>query len=704
MSITSTHEQEHMPGQEEGPLLTVENLGVTFYTTKTSVRAVRDTSFEIRRGEVLGVVGESGCGKSTVAFAVMGYLGGSAQVDGKIIFAGQDINQLTPSELEGLRGNRIAMVYQDPATSLNPSMRVGEQLEEVVKQHLKLSGNAARQKVTELFESVSMPSPERVGANYPHQLSGGMQQRVMIAMALACDPDLLIMDEPTTGLDVTTEATILDLVDELKDRVNAGILFVSHNLGVIARISDRVAVMYAGQTVEQGTVKEIFTNPQHPYTVGLLSCLPKPPTEEGPILTLSSIPGSIYPSVNVEPEECLFASRCPMAQDQCRTQAPPITDTTPDHMARCFYWQDVSLDMWAADEVKEPPTNGTTAPLIAVKGLRRFYGNWRRKYLFFGPRVDPPVRAVVDVNFEVKKGHTLGIVGESGSGKSTVARTLVGLNEPTRGDIQLKGEPLAGEVGDRTKEQQGAIRMVFQNPTASLNPKLPVNHALFRALRRYAGLSGKEAYERAVELFEAVGLDASYLERKPGELSGGQLQRVALATAFAGDPDFIVADEAVSALDVSVQAQVLNLLESHQKEAGTSYVFISHDLGVTRYVSDEIMVLYAGHVAEFGKTEDVLQAPSHPYTEALLSSVPIPDPDAKPTRIRLQGSVPTLRGRFPGCFFAGRCPRKIGSICDESAPPAQVTPGGEGHVIHCHIPLEELAAAQQPGAKVPGQQ
>ncbi len=692
MSVVTASRQDS--SDENGPLLVVENLGVTFYTPKSVVRAVRDASFEISRGEVLGVVGESGCGKSTVAFAIMGYLPGSTQVNGKVLFAGQDITEMSPSELEKLRGNRIAMVYQDPATSLNPTMRVGEQIEEVVKQHLHLSRNAAREKVVALFESVSLASPETVGARYPHELSGGMQQRVMIAMALACDPDLLIMDEPTTGLDVTTEATILDLVDELKHRVNAAILFVSHNLGVIARIADKVVVMYAGQTIERGAVKDIFASPHHPYTAGLMSCLPKPPTEKGPIVTLSSIPGYVYPSLDIEPAECLFASRCPMAQAECFTQAPSMVITAQGHQSRCHYWQDVHFGMWSQGEVKEPPTSESARPLLEVKGLRRFYGQWPRKFLFFGPRVRPPVRAVVDIDFEVKKGHTLGIVGESGSGKSTVARTLVGLNEPTRGDIQLNGLPLAGEVGGRTREQQGDIRMVFQNPTASLNPKLPVSHAISRSLQRYADLSGHDVYEKAVELFDTVGLDAEYLQRKPSELSGGQLQRVALATAFAGDPDLIVADEAVSALDVSVQAQVLNLLESHQKEAGTSYVFISHDLGVTRYVSDEIMVLYAGHVAEFGKTEDVLHSPSHPYTEALLSSVPIPDPDAKPTRIRLEGSVPTLRGRFSGCFFAGRCPRKIGDICDDSPPPTQVVPGGAGHIINCHIPIEELTAAQ----------
>ncbi len=679
----------------DAPLMQVEDLAVTFYSPNGTFRAVRDASLEITRGEVLGLVGESGCGKSTVAFAMMGYLPGTAQVDGAVRFEGVDITSLSSGEIMELRGNRIAMVYQDPVTSLNPSMRVGPQVEEVLLQHLDIDSGAARARSVELFESVGLADPDRIGRRYPHELSGGQQQRVVIAMALACDPDLLIMDEPTTGLDVTTEATILDLIVELKDRVNAGILFVSHNLGVIARVADRVAVMYAGEIVEQAPVREIFKNPSHPYTAGLLSCVPQPPEDDGVERQLSSIPGTVFDAQAEQSEECLFAPRCPLAQDSCTSQSPPLVDAGRGHLSRCFFHQDVRADIWGEALARvEKPQEQDDRPVLNVNGLRKFYGGGRRKYILFGPPVARPVRALVDVDMKVGSGRTIGIVGESGSGKSTAARAIVGLEPKDRGALELHGNELESDVHDRTEDQRAAMRMVFQNPTASLNPKLPVGHTIVRALRKFAGLNRQESNERAEELMEAVGLDPTFLDRQPTELSGGQQQRVALASAFAANPDLVVADEAVSALDVSVQAQVLNLLEEHQRDTGNSYVFITHDLGVVRYISDDILVLYAGHVAEYGPSKAVLSVPSHPYTEALLSAAPVPDPDSEPTHIRLEGSVPTLRGAFTGCFFAGRCPRKIGEICDTTPPPRQSGPNGGNHYINCHIPISELESLQ----------
>ena len=679
----------------EGPLLEVDRLAVTFYTPRGTVLAVRDASIEIGRGEVLGLVGESGCGKSTVAFALMGYLPGTARVDGTIQFAGKDIAQLTPPELRELRGNRMAMVYQDPATALNPAMRVGPQIQEVLREHLALDAGEATERTAELFDSVGLADPTTIGLRYPHELSGGMQQRVMIAMALACDPDLLIMDEPTTGLDVTTEATILDLVVDLKDRVNAGILFVSHNLGVIARVADRVAVMYAGQTVEQAPVREMFRNPRHPYTAGLLSCMPQPPGEGEATTRLRRIAGAVYSAEERATETCLFESRCPMAQETCRSAAPDMAEAGANHKSRCFFRDDVRPEIWGEPEPRDAGRSDGAEQVLDAQDLQQFYGGERRKYLLFGPPVRPPVRALNDVGFRVDKGRTLGIVGESGSGKSTLARAVVGLVAPNRGEIRLLESALAGEVEARTSEERAALRMVFQNPTASLNPKLPIRHTIIRSLRRFAGLDRRESRERAAELLEAVGLDPSYLDRPPGELSGGEKQRAALAGAFAANPDVIVADEAVSSLDVSVQAQVLNLLEERQQELGTSYIFITHDLGVVRYISDDILVLYAGHVAEYGPAKTVLDPPSHPYTEALLSAAPVPDPDAAPTAIRLPGAVPTMREAFKGCFFAGRCPRKLGPICDDTPPPGQIGPDSTKHVIYCHIPVDELAAMQR---------
>ena len=680
----------------EAPLIQLEDLAVTFQTPRGSFRAVRSASLEIARGEVLGLVGESGCGKSTVAFAMMDYLPGTAQVDGAVRFEGMDISEFSDAELRELRGNRIAMVYQDPLTSLNPSMRIGLQLEEVLKHHLDLGGEAAQLRAVELFASVGLADPERIGRRYPHELSGGQQQRVVIAMALACDPHLLIMDEPTTGLDVTTEATILDLIVELKDRVNAGILFVSHNLGVIARVADRVAVMYAGEIVEEAPVRELFKNPRHPYTVGLLSCVPQPPGDDGVERQLRSIPGTVFDAQNEQEDSCLFAPRCPLASDNCVQSPPPLQIVSDAHFAKCFSHSDVTEDLWGElrERLVKPPSNGGL-PVLNAQDLRKFYGGGRRKYILFGPPVRQPVRALVDVDMRVDGGRTLGIVGESGSGKSTAARAIVGLEARDRGTLELRGQVLEGDVGDRTEEQRSSMRMVFQNPTASLNPKLPIKHAIIRALRKFAGVSRSESQQRAEQLMNAVGLDPLYLNRRPSELSGGQQQRVALASAFAANPDLVVADEAVSALDVSVQAQVLNLLEEHQRETGNSYVFITHDLGVVRYISDDILVLYAGHVAEYGPSEAVLSAPSHPYTEALLSAAPVPDPDAEPSHIRLEGSVPTLRSEFKGCFFAGRCPRKIGDICDSEPPPEQQGPGGASHEIRCHIPVTELEQLQR---------
>ena len=675
---------------DRAALLQVEQLAVTFFTPRGTVRAVRDASLVVHRGELVGVVGESGCGKSTTAFAVMGYLPGATQVEARIFFEGQDIANMGAPELRHLRGNRIAMVYQDPAMSLNPTMRVGSQIEEVLRAHLGTDARQARRRTAELFESVQLADPGATAKRYPHQLSGGQQQRVVIAMALACEPDLLIMDEPTTGLDVTTEAAILDLVVDLKRRIKAGILYVSHNLGVIAAVADRVVVMYAGQTVEEAPVRELFKEPKHPYTAGLLSCVPKPPGEAGPTVQLSSIPGAVFPASEPSPGACLFSSRCPMAREACGTEAPPMVATSTEHQSRCLRWADVTPTVWGELKPIEEEERVQSEPVLTATGMRHFYGRWQRKYILFGPRVRPPVRAVTDVDFNVRLGRTLGIVGESGSGKTTVARAIVGLVPRDQGELRLQDEDLAPDVEHRTRAQRAAMRMVFQNPTASLNPKLAVRHAIVRALRKFSGLGRRQSQERAEALLRSVGLNPAYLDRHPGELSGGEQQRVALAAAFAASPNIIVADEAVSALDVSVQAQVLNLLRSHQQEADTSYVFITHDLGVVRYLSDDILVLYAGHVAESGPAEKVLSPPFHPYTEALMSAVPVPDPDATPAMIRLPGSAPTLRAETRGCFFAGRCPRKLGPDCDRLPPPARAALD-PSHVIHCHIPLDELA-------------
>lgn len=685
---------------DAAPLLEIDRLAVTFFTPRGTVRAVREASLTVHRGEVVGLVGESGCGKSTVAVATLGYLPGTVHVEGAIRFEGQDLTSLSDHDWRKLRGRRIAMVYQDPGTALNPTMRVGEQVTEVLHEHLGSSQTAALERAHELFEMVGLPNPRNVGRRFPHELSGGQQQRVVIAMALACEPDLLLLDEPTTGLDVTTEATILDLIVDLKERVNAGIIFVSHNLGVIARVADRVVVMYAGQTIEEATVRDLFTQPQHPYTAGLLNSVPAPITHEGAIPRLRSIPGSVFAASESTPDACLFADRCPLVQDRCRSELPGLRagGMGAAHPARCFYSERVDRDIWGAPDrrIRRPRAHDED-PLLQVRGLHQYYGSQRKKWIFFGRPTQRAVRANVDLNFEVGHGRTVGIVGESGSGKSTLARSVTGLVERTAGEVILDGELLAPDVADRTAEQKAKVRMVFQNPYASLNPQLAIGHALVRSIRRARKVSRQEALGIAGGLLEAVGLEVEHLRRRPRELSGGQQQRAALAAAFAADPGLVVADEAVSALDVSVQAQVLNLITRRQEREGTSFMFISHDLGVVRYISDEILVMYAGYIAESGPVEAVLRPPSSPYTEALLSAAPIPDPDAEPTMIRLEGRVPTLRQPFPGCFFAGRCPRHLGEICDTQAPPAREDPDAPGHVIHCHIPLADLNEAQRSG-------
>ncbi|MEC9366645.1 MAG: ABC transporter ATP-binding protein [Chloroflexota bacterium] len=676
------------------PLLKVENLSVTFFTPRGTVTAVREASFEISRGEVLGIVGESGCGKSTTAFAVMGYLPTTAETGGSISFEGKDISSLSAEDLREIRGNRIAMVYQDPTTSLNPSMKIGLQVQEVISEHLDLDQTARYEKVVELFESVGLADAEQIGDRYPHELCGGMKQRVIFALALDCDPDLLIMDEPTTGLDVTTEATILDLVASLKERVNAGILYVTHNLGVIARVADRVAVMYAGQTVEQSDVKDLFASPKHPYTSGLLSCVPKPPGEGEVSSRLKRIPGFVYSSQEAVVNSCLFAERCPLADSKCTTTAPNLEFMEENSQVRCFHSSKVSPDTWGGAEERISRKDVDSPTVLTGTGITHEYGKRRKKYMAFGPDIDLPVRALNKIDFKMAQGKTLGIVGESGSGKSTLARAVVGLIKAQDGSLQLNGSELDKIVENRSNEDKSAIQMVFQNPTASLNPKLKIKKTLIRSLIRFSKLTKQESEDRAASLMEEVGLDPSYLERLPSELSGGEQQRVAIAGAFATNPEIVVADEAVSALDVSVQAQVLGLLEDRQHELGNSYLFITHDLGVVRYISDDIMVVYAGHIAEYGPSESVLGTPSHPYTEALLSAAPIPDPDANPNPLRLEGAVPTMREQFTGCFFASRCPRKLGSICDTETPPIQNISARENHVINCHIPVEDLEKMQ----------
>jgi peptide/nickel transport system ATP-binding protein len=673
------------------PVLSIKNLHLSYGSGPERVRAVRGVSFDIRPGEVLGVVGESGCGKSTVAFAAMGYVAPGGRItDGEILYQGKNIATMKSAELQRLRGNEIAMIFQNPLTSLNPSMTVGDQITEVLMHHTGMRDSEARQRTIELFESVHLPSPEDVIHRYPHQLSGGQQQRVVIAMGMACDPALLIMDEPTTGLDVTTEATILDLVAELKDKTDAAILYITHNLGVIARVADRVVVMYSGEVAEEASVQELFDSPKHPYTTGLMGAVPDVTRAE---IALRPIPGQL-PRPGTYEQGCPFAPRCSYAQEICTEEHPPLDPVGEgdSHYARCFFSEEVSLEREEARELAEARSvvEGGNA-VLEIKDLRKYYEQslgilpWSSK-----KRV---VKAVDGVSFQIGEQETLALVGESGCGKTTLSSAIVGLLDDVDGEMYLNETLLEPKIKNRTKDQRQELQIVFQNPDSSLNPAHTIYEIISRPLRLFRGEEVKGRVQEVVtEILESVNLHESYLWRYPSQLSGGEKQRVGIARALAANPKVIICDEPVSALDVSVQATVLNLLRRLQRDHGYSYLFISHDLSVVRYLSHRVVVMYLGHVMEIGPTDDVFEPPYHPYTEALTSAIPLPNPDIEQSQIRLEGHVPSAANPPSGCPFQTRCPRKIGSICEQEFPPLKDV--GNGHMIRCHIPLEELQAVE----------
>ena len=697
----AVHNARH---NDRTPVLEVEDLHIRYGAGEHAVRAVRGVSLHIRRGETLGIVGESGCGKSTLAFAIMRYLGTAGRIArGDIRLGGESLLALSDSQLRALRGKRLAMVYQDPQTALNPAIVVGEQVAEVYREHERVSRDIAWARALELFRRVGLPDPERIVQRYPHQLSGGQQQRVVIALGLVCSPKLLILDEPTTGLDVTTEATILDLVNDLKREFDSAVLFISHNLGVIAQVCDRVAVMYAGEVVEAGTVGALFRQPRHPYTAGLLGCVPR--ISGGAGARLDAIPGSLPPP-HVRLPGCAFAPRCQLARAQCVEARPQLAAVSDVHRSRCHFWEETPTlrrrpanppPAAEAAEATAPAAAAKGPPLLEVRGLSYYY-NYRkpsgsrlgRLWQAIRRRRQRPVKAVERVSLRVRAGETVALVGESGCGKSTLGSVVAGLLAPTFGTIAFEGQNISVTVRQRDPALQRRLQMVFQNPEASLNPRHTVGRILTRPLTLFSGDQGAAARRQVEALLESVHLNASYYDRYPSQLSGGEKQRVAIARAFAGNRKLVICDEPVSALDVSVQAAVLNLLQDLQTEQGTAYLFVSHDLAVVRHLADRIVVMYLGEVMEQGSTETLFQPPYHPYTEALLSAVPVPDPGVKRQHIRLQGPVPSAMDRPRGCPFHTRCPRKLGSICEDTSPPP--VEAASGHTIRCHIPLAELAA------------
>jgi len=656
-----------------GAAVRIEGLTISYRRRARLLRVLHNLSLEIRPGEAYGLVGESGCGKTTVALSLMRYLPSNAVIEqGRIEFAGEDVLTLGEAGLRRLRGDRMAMVYQDPASSLNPSLRVGEQIAEVYRQHRGLSRGEALDRAAEMLRTVQIGDPSRLLRRYPHELSGGQQQRVMIAMALATDPDLLVLDEPTTGLDATVEAEVLDLVEQLRDRFQTAILFVSHNLGIVARICERVGVLYAGRLIEQGSADELFTNPRHPYTLALLRCRPRLGMRKGAD-RLDPIPGSL-PPLGTEVSGCIYADRCPLARKDCLAAEPALLEAAPGHVSRCFHHDEVPgiPRREQLHGVNRRPQVGKT--LLELRDLVKAY--------------DDGIVAVAGVDLTVKRGEVLGLVGESGSGKTSLAKCVVGLVEPSSGTMALDCETLTRR---RNQKQRRELQMVFQNPDTALNPRKTVRRTLNLTVRMLGGLRGSERERRVSELTSSVRLEQRHLDLRPGALSGGLKQRVAIARAFAGSPALVLCDEPTSALDVSVQAAILNLLVDLQAAAGVSYIFISHDLAVVRYVADRIAVMYLGQLVDVGPATEVFSAPHHPYTEALVSA--IPSLEATPReRIRLRGSLPSAANPPSGCRFHTRCPRNLGAICEQEEPPWQTD--RNSHRYRCHIPPNELRAAQ----------
>jgi peptide/nickel transport system ATP-binding protein len=684
---------------ERAPLLQLDRLRISYMLRGGEINVTPELSLALDHGEALGLVGESGSGKSTVAFAILRHLGPLGRiVGGRILFEGRDLASLDEAELRAVRGRRIAMVYQDPMSSLNPLMTVGRQLMEVPMLHQKVGAEAARAQAIAMLADVNFADPAAIMARYPHQLSGGQQQRIVIAMALIGEPALLIMDEPTTGLDVTVEAAVLDLVRQLRRRHRTALLFISHNLGTVAQLCDRIAILYGGELVEEGPVRDVFANPRHPYTRGLLECLPRLGHNKRE-LPLRPIPGQALPPL-ARPQGCGFAPRCAHAEaGRCRTQPIPLAplSTAPAHRVACVkaeelgHWQPLLAAAGPVEAASQRPI------LVATRALSKQY---RQRGAALGRRARP-VHALSAVDLQVGRGETLAIVGESGCGKSTFARVLSGLEVASAGSVRLAGEEVARRpIEARPAALKRRLQMVFQNPDSTLNPSHRVGYAVARALRRLGGLDG-EAVERGVErLLEIVKLPPEIAGRMPHQLSGGQKQRVAIARALAGDPEVMLADEPVSSLDVSVQAAIINLLSELQGARAATLIFISHDLAVVRYIADHVAVMYLGKVVEYGPTEAVFAPPYHPYTEALLSAVPEPDPERPHGRIILEGSLPSASDPPPGCPFASRCPRKLGALCDTTPPPEQS--GADGHRIACHIPVEDLVRLNAAGPPAPG--
>jgi peptide/nickel transport system ATP-binding protein len=659
-------------------LLRIEDLRVEFTTHRGIVRAVDGVSYDVRPGELVAVVGESGCGKSMTALSVMRLLPAHAAriTGGRIIFRGQDLAQLPAGAMRALRGRDIAMIFQEPMTSLNPVLSIAVQIMEPLTIHLGLSPEAARARAAELLRLVGLSDPERRLEQYPHELSGGMRQRVMIAIALACDPMLIIADEPTTALDVTIQAQILELMKDLSHRLGIALIVITHNLGIVARYADRINVMYAGRVVEHGDSAGIFHAPRHPYTLGLLQSVPR--LDRPRVARLATIPG-MPPDLRNPPKGCRFAPRCTLRAPVCDTEPALRRLGRPDQAAACHRAEDVAApSRFPPTDLLSAPGRDVTpaAPLLSVRGLGKSFR--------ISTGQGGLLRAVTDLSFDIPRGQTLGLVGESGCGKTTVGRMLVHLTEPSDGEIRFDGADTTHLARrDRVAFCRRA-QIVFQDPYSSLNPRSTVGHTLAEPLRVHRLVRGRRARAARVgALLDMVGLPQGMAERYPHQLSGGQRQRVGIARALAMEPSFIVCDEAVSALDVSIQGQIINLLEDLQRDLGLTYLFIAHDLAVVRHISHRIAVMYLGRMMEIGAAEAILSEPLHPYTRALLDAAPVPDPTIERARQprSLQGELPSPLAPPSGCVFRTRCPLASAECAKTVPAPREIRPGHFGACI-----------------------
>ena len=691
---------------EPKPLLEIRDLTVSYETDYGPLRAADAVTLAIRPGEALGLVGESGSGKSTVAAAVLDLLGPGAWVDsGAIMFEDQDLRRLSPTQRRRILGDRIGTVFQDPFSSLNPALRVGLQIAEPLVQHRGMAPARALDRARELLSELGIAHSREITQAYPHQLSGGMKQRALIAAALACEPALVILDEPTTALDVTIEAQILDLLHDLRERRNLSLLFISHNLAVVRRLCDSVCVLYAGRVMERGSADAVFETPNHPYTKGLFASLPRIAASER-AYRLAPIPGSLPSLVNL-PVGCAFHPRCPFSEERCVGEVQSLAEWGTGRATRCWKAQDLTDRPWPeseraperAPERAEGP--GQSTSLVEIRALSKrfrlggFWDSFRLRGREEGgfPIVHEPriLTAVDRVTLDIAPGEVLGLVGESGCGKSTLGRCVIRLIDPSAGDISFEGAAITSSSRRELEPFRRAAQIIFQNPDSSLNPRMTVAEIVGRPLRRFRMVEGHALTQRVEALLDMVRLAPIYAERYPHQLSGGEKQRVGIARALASEPRFIVCDEAVSALDVSVQAAVINLLADLRDELNLALLFISHDLSVVAHLADRIAVMYQGRICELGPTEEILHPPYHPYTQALLSAIPhLALEGAVAERIRLPGEVTVGFGTATHCPFHRRCPVKIGTICETDDPP--VLEAAADHRIVCHHALERLSA------------